>query len=305
MPRLKSPRLKRKQLKAKTCRSAGKSWNSSNASFAFSKPSLKRWPRSLRTNRQRVKAGLRLRPPHDRGSRRQTEMNDALTRSVADAERMVVNCKWAAPSVSGSSSRLPAGFNQRPLSLVDGPRTDAAPAAVGCGLGVRSFPAHIQGCRCASDVGRRGDATRVALVRELSPSSIRCWTSLADPNDFQTYWQLMFSTIASSEITGRGMWWDRKGTRGEDGLGTSILHIPTAWIIKGSPLQDSGPSGRRIARTNSQSPATRLSNFHYPDPDGTHPNDVISPLAKISEAASLTSKSRRLNTRASKMAFIR
>jgi phage portal protein BeeE len=96
---------------------------------------------------------------------------------------------------------------------------------------------------------------------------------------------LMFVTIASLEITGRGVWWISKGTRQTaDGLGTSVMHIPTPWITKISPLQDQWTIRPTYSTEEFTIPGDEVLNLHYPDPDGTHPNDVISPLSKIAEA---------------------
>lgn len=53
--------------------------------------------------------------------------------------------------------------------------------------------------------------------------------ALNDPSDLMTAWQLMFSTVASLEITGRSLWWIQRGKRnGRD----MILPIPIPWIVE-------------------------------------------------------------------------
>ncbi len=97
-----------------------------------------------------------------------------------------------------------------------------------------------------------------------------------------SYWQTMFCTVASVEVTGRGLWWVTDGIEGRTGKG--ILFIPSAWIVEIDPLQTWWKIRPTYSTQDFTIPGDEVVNFHYPSPEGNSPNEVISPLSKVSEA---------------------
>jgi phage portal protein BeeE len=209
-------------------------------------------------------------------------MTDALTKAFAEADRMVFSAKSAALSVSNvmtSGSRI----NNRTLSI---------PSAQEQFLHFRGWvwsAVRLVAQRIAGQavcVGRRPSRGRrfKNIGEHIEPmENHRVLDALSDPNDLQTYWQLMFSTVASLEITGRALWWISQGTRETaDGPGTSIMHIPTTWLVSVDPKR----TVWKIRPTGSveefEIPGDQVCDYHYPDP--SDPNGVISPLTRVAEA---------------------
>lgn len=102
---------------------------------------------------------------------------------------------------------------------------------------------------------------------------------LADPNDLQVAWSLIYVTVASLELTGRALWWltEVDGKR-------SILPIPTSWIksyqgstsITGFIIKPKGTSKEYPI------PADECCYFSYPDP--ADPKGAWSPLQAIASS---------------------
>lgn len=101
--------------------------------------------------------------------------------------------------------------------------------------------------------------------------------TLADPSDLATSWSLMFTTVASLELTGRTLWWvtSESGKR-------LILHLPTSWVTKvsvnGGPWTIH-PAGRA---TPIHIPSAEVVHFFYPDP--SDPYGALSPLQQLARA---------------------
>ena len=84
------------------------------------------------------------------------------------------------------------------------------------------------------------------------------------------------------EVTGRALLWVKHG---DGDAPTQIYFIPTPWIIEIDPLQ----AWWKIRPTHSTGaeftiPGDQIVNLHYPNPEGYHPNEVISPLSRVTEA---------------------
>jgi phage portal protein BeeE len=99
---------------------------------------------------------------------------------------------------------------------------------------------------------------------------------LADPNDLMVAWSLMFTTVASLELTGRALWWLPKQEQ--------ILPIPTSWLqgFDGSTKYSSfrvRPPGTAEAIPL---PADECAYFCYPDP--SDPHGAVSPLQAVGGA---------------------
>jgi HK97 family phage portal protein len=212
-------------------------------------------------------------------------MIDALDKAFADADRMVLNCKAVGSSVENVVTAS-AGFNTHPMSVVTA-REQMLHFRGWVWSAVRLIAQRIAGqCVCVGKKPKRARRTK-SIGDAVAPlESHPLLDALADPNPWMSYIQLMWVTVASLEITGRGVWWIAKGTRETgDGWGTNIFFIPTAWIIEIDPLQERW----KIRPTHSPTdeftiPGDEILNLHYPSPDGSHPNEVLSPLAKTAEA---------------------
>jgi len=212
-------------------------------------------------------------------------MTDALTRAFADAERMVVNCKSAAPSIS-TVVAASAGYTMRPPSLMVAQEQllhlrDYTWSAIRL-IAQRVCSQRV--CVGFAPTGRR--FKRFKRLKSSSGQRIEPLDShplldtMANPNPWWTYWQLMFASICSLEVTGRTLWWLRK----QDGQ-TQILFIPTPWIYEIDPLR----AWYRIRPVYSASaefdiPGEECVELHYPSPDGGLPTEVLSPLQRVCEA---------------------
>ena len=99
---------------------------------------------------------------------------------------------------------------------------------------------------------------------------------LADPNDLMVSWSLMFTTVASLELTGRALWWLPKRKE--------ILPIPTSWIVgfEGS-TKFTAFKVRPPAHAEAYPlPADECCYFNYPNP--ADPHGAISPLQAVGGA---------------------
>ena len=100
---------------------------------------------------------------------------------------------------------------------------------------------------------------------------------LADPNDLMVAWSLMFTTVASLELTGSSLWW----TPESDGR-RQCFPIPTSWIesTQGTTsfeawlIRPPGHAGDAL-----RIPATEAVYFNYPDP--SNPHGSFAPLQAV------------------------
>ncbi len=128
-------------------------------------------------------------------------------------------------------------------------------------------------------VGKAGSSTKLGLKSADKPDPIDSHPLLdllADPNNLMVAWSLMFSTVASLELTGRCLWWlpDQK----------QILPIPTSWIVgyEGETAFESfkiKPPGSAEAISL---PSDEVCYFSYPDP--ADPWGSTSPLQAVGRA---------------------
>ncbi len=206
-------------------------------------------------------------------------MIDALDKAFADADRMV-NCAKAAGGVTGLV-QASAGYNNRPLSLMLA-QEQMLHFRGWVWSAVRLVAQRIAGQMVCA--GKRATGRRYKSIGEkIEPlDSHPLLDILADPNDFQTYWQLVFSSVASLEITGRALWWINQRDERKAGIGTSILHIPSEWIVKINPLQTEWTIRPATSTEEFVLSGDELLHLHYPDPQD--PRGVISPLSRVAEA---------------------
>lgn len=99
---------------------------------------------------------------------------------------------------------------------------------------------------------------------------------LADPNDLQVAWSLMFVTVASLELTGRQLWWLPKREQ--------IMPIPTPWLrgfegsTKITTFKVQPPHSGEVFPI----PAEECVYFSYPHPGDPHA--VCAPLQAVAGA---------------------
>jgi hypothetical protein len=94
-------------------------------------------------------------------------------------------------------------------------------------------------------------------------------TALSHPNDIMVRWSLIFSSVASLEITGKSFWWTPDPQKGErDGL-PEIWPLPTTWVtpkIGEARLYQSWVIQPTMASTPYTVPGWQMAFIHYPDP---------------------------------------
>lgn len=95
----------------------------------------------------------------------------------------------------------------------------------------------------------------------------------ADPNDLMVSWSLMFTTVASLELTGRQLWWLPKRKQ--------ILTIPTHWIrrFNGTTRFTSFNVQPPHSGETFDLPADECVYFSYPSP--ADPHGAFSPLMAV------------------------
>jgi len=200
---------------------------------------------------------------------------DAIAKSLADADRSYHAAKASVADVTNDLlARGPPGV---PIQ-----RTDLSKASEQ----LRHFTGWVYAA--VRPIAHRiaGQPIRVAKVG--SPRSSKASASfkplesheilrlLADPNDLMVGWSLMFSTVASLELTGRQLWWLPKRQQ--------VFPIPTSWIqgfdgatkftaFKVRPPQSTQPINL---------PADECCYFSYPNP--ADPHGAVSPLQAVGGA---------------------
>jgi phage portal protein BeeE len=102
--------------------------------------------------------------------------------------------------------------------------------------------------------------------------------ALCDPNPIMVRWSLMFSTVASMLLTGRGYWWTSETP---DGL--QIWPIPSHWIEPGDLLRGTWKL-RPTGMDEHELPAEAIVPFVLPDP--SNPFGSVSPLQSQAAAVS-------------------
>lgn len=161
---------------------------------------------------------------------------DALHRAMADSERSYLASKAAVADIS--SDLLARG----PTGSI-GQRTDMSKAAEQLQhftswvfAAVRLVATRVAGqpIRVGLVRGRRArmNSAKAAMPSNVQPlDSHPILDAFADPNDLMTAWALIYSTVASLELTGQALWWlpIQNGRR-------RIYPIPSSWIesVEGS-----------------------------------------------------------------------
>ncbi|MEQ8790254.1 MAG: phage portal protein [Pirellulaceae bacterium] len=124
-----------------------------------------------------------------------------------------------------------------------------------------------------------GKAPRQRQTKDARPeplSSHPLLDLLADPNDLMVAWSLIYSMIASLELTGRQLWWlpERK----------QILPIPTSWLVgmEGATKITAFRVRPPYSGETFDIPAEQCCYFVYPDP--SDPHGALSPLQAAASA---------------------
>jgi phage portal protein BeeE len=203
-------------------------------------------------------------------------MIDALDKAFAEADSMVLNCKSASV---GSLTTASAGFSHRPLSLVRA-QEQFVHFKGWVWSAVRLVAQRIAGQQVCVGNPAKGQGYKSSIGMEVEKLySHPLLDALYDPNPWMSYWELMWSAIVSLEVTGRGVLWISK-----ERDRTNIMHIPTSWIIEIEPRQQWFKIRPLYSTDEFTLPGDEIFNWHYPDPAGTGPNEVISPLGRAAEA---------------------
>lgn len=197
-------------------------------------------------------------------------MTNAIAKAIADSQRSYLAAKAAV--ADATSQLLTTGSSGLPAHRADLSRASEQLRHFSGWVyaSVRPIAQRIAGQPI--HVGRVRRPGRLG-TKQLNPDPIDSHPILdllADPNDLMVAWSLMFTTIASLELTGRSLWW-LPGKR-------QILPIPTSWIVafegttKFTAFKVRPPhSGEAF-----DIPADQCCYFSYPDP--ADPHGAVSPL---------------------------
>lgn len=102
--------------------------------------------------------------------------------------------------------------------------------------------------------------------------------AIDDPNELMVRWTLMYSTVASLEITGRSFWW-----LVSDGEKLKVWPLPASWVRPADTLRTSWLVRPAGSTQEFSLPGDNIAYFYLPDPGD--PFGSISPLA--TQAASV------------------
>lgn len=202
-------------------------------------------------------------------------MSLALSKAFSDTDRSYFSAK---ASVANSSAQI---FAQGPGGILS-QSTDYAQADEQ----LRHFTSWVYAC--IRPIAQKIAAQPIRVGRIKKPSGIKKTNTveafdshplldlLADPNELQVAWSLMYVTVCSLELTGKALWYlpEKK----------QILPIPSSWIIgqEGTTKIESF----KIRPPKSAEPFTISSDeccyFAYPSP--ADPREVISPLQAVGGA---------------------
>jgi len=202
-------------------------------------------------------------------------METVLSKAFADTERSYCAAKATVGQLS--SSLLASGPAGIPVQ-----RTDLSRASEQ----LRHFTGWVYAA--VRPIAQRiaGQPIRVGKVRK--PKGTKAATDaepldshplldlLADPNDLMVSWSLIYSTVASLELTGRCLWWLPEGRQ--------IYPIPTSWLtgFEGATsfiaFLVRPPNSTEALKL----PAEECCYFAYPDP--ADPHGSLSPLSAVGGA---------------------
>lgn len=198
---------------------------------------------------------------------------NALTKAFANSQRSLIACKASVAQVT--SDILSHGPTGLPVH-----RVDLAKA----GEQLRHFKGWVYASirpiaqRIAGQkihVGRKISARSIG-VKNHQPTDVEPIENhpliglLNDPNDLMVAWSLIYTTVASMQLTGRALWWMPKREQ--------ILPIPTSWIrgFEGTTSFTAFKVSPPHTGEEYPLPAEECCYFAFPDP--ADPHGAISPL---------------------------
>lgn len=201
---------------------------------------------------------------------------NAISKALGDVDRSYLNAKAA---VSTATSQLLAAG---PAGGITANRPDLgrAPEQLRHFTGwvyaaVRPIAQRIAGQPV--HVGKAGGRRLGTKQLDATPLTTHPLLDLlADPNELMVSWSLMFTTVASLELTGRSLWWLPKQEQ--------ILPIPTSWIMgfEGSTRITSFRIRPPHSGEAFDIPSEDCCYFSYPDP--ADPHGAVSPLRAMAGA---------------------
>jgi phage portal protein BeeE len=127
---------------------------------------------------------------------------------------------------------------------------------------------------------RRRTGQRVKAVEVEEQANHPLALALADPNPVMVPWSLMFSTVATLELTGLGYWWLAEG----EGGALQIWPLPPSWVLpkRGGATFESYEVRPPGQVEPSVLPAEDVVRFAYPSPGD--PFGSVSPLRACAAA---------------------
>ena len=198
----------------------------------------------------------------------------ALSKAFSDAERSYGHAKASvgAKGVAEVLARGPSGMTQR--SSLSSSTEQLRHFTGWVYSSIRPIAQRIAGQPIRVAKTMPGRTKSIADLKPLDEHPLL--NLLADPNEMMVAWSLIFSTVASMELTGRSLWWlpEKK----------QILPIPTSWIVETEGVT-SFTSFKIRPPENAEPydlPADECCLFCYPNP--ADPRGAISPLQAIASA---------------------
>lgn len=127
-------------------------------------------------------------------------------------------------------------------------------------------------------VGRKATGPRrgKALGTDVEPLHANPLLDLLDrPNDYQTCGSLLWSLVASLEVTGRALLWCPADRR-------TLLHVPTNWLVSVDAKRTAWTIRPDGATDEFDLPGDEVVNLAFPDP--SDPLGCVNPLSRFAEA---------------------
>ena len=191
-------------------------------------------------------------------------MSDAITKALADCERSYVAAK---ASVGDAATAM---LSQGPAGIMSG-AGDFGKASEQLRhftgwpfVAIRAIASRIAGqpIRCGYPKKARRLKSDDPTVEPLDSHPLL--DLLADPNELMVAWSLIYSSVASLELTGKSLWWLPQKAK--------IYPIPSSWIegMEGSTEITSFKVRPPTSGESFNIPAAEACYFHYPNPSDPH-----------------------------------
>ncbi len=206
-------------------------------------------------------------------------MSNYLDNAFSEASTMYGHAKAAAASSPGAmltSGTIGMSLNQSKLSRHSEQYRHFRGWTF---VAVRAIASRIAGQDiCLAKLGERPKGKKLFLPNSLKSLGDKLapienhefLDALCDPNPIMVKWSLMFSTVASMLLTGRGYWWVSEAEKGLE-----IWPIPSHWIEPSDAMR----GGWKLKPTGLEEhelPPEAIIAYSFPDP--SNPFGAVSPL---------------------------